>query len=445
MALPIDAGGLKELGQKVFDAIDGFLREAGVPGVVSQPTAGVVTGIVMVVPALIAAFVQGILGLGTFFAVNILGIIGKARTENARDFNEVIAASMSELLGVEINPDDLPTGQGAAAMIARVQAIGGKLHDQLINEFVPSGQVSPESGEKAARAFTGYAINFAVATSFIAILSESVSIGFLKNFRELGESVAQSLGLGRLQRLALQPLIRNTIQQPYDLFLKKQYRPDRLTEAQYVRGLNAGAFDESYVRDRLAEKGYPDAEINRLIFELSTWPTASELYHLVRYGDMSLDDAVKALNAQGIAADTARQQLRVLDLQRVDAFITQYVNVLEKQVLHGKLDLDGFNKLLDQTPWSEQEKFWEKNYLAAELESPSHLLTLAQVKTGILQGILDFNYFDDWAQSQGYDTPEALVLEYEILLALDAAATKDQAAQAAAARKAQKAAAVRPS
>jgi len=423
------------MGRKVFDTVQGFLLEAGVPGFIVDPTAGIATALVMLVPALIAALVQGVLGLGTFFAVNVLELIGKVRTENAKDFNQVIAAAMSEMLGVEISADDLPSGQGPQAVLARVTVIGSKLHDLLIKEFAPTGVVTPESGQAGARAFTGFGINFAVATAFIAILSESVTFGVLKEFRELGEGLAQSLGLGRLQRLALQPLIRNTIQQPYDLYLRKQYRPDRLTEQQYIRAMHAGAFDEGYVRDQMAQKGYPDAEIDRLMIELATRLTETELARLVRWGDITSDEAAKELNVQGVPLVTAQRRLRAIDLERADSLISQYVNVLEKQVFKGQLDLDGFNKVLDELPWSQAEKDMEKLYVSATLETPIHLLTLAQVKTGIIQGILDFSYFDQWAEDQGYGQTEALVLEYEILLALDAAATKEQAAAAQAARK----------
>jgi hypothetical protein len=438
MSLPIDYNGLVALGNKVFDTVSDFLLKAKVPGIAAHIAAGVVTGLVMIGPMLIATVVQGVLGIGTFFAVQFFNLVATVRKDNVQDFNQVIAASMSELLGVEVSADDLPAGQTPADRLKRVQVIGSKLHDLLLSEFAPTGVVTPETGEKGARAFTGFGINFAVATSFIAILTESCSLGMLKEFRELGESLAQSLGLGRLQRLALQPLIRNTIQQPYDLYLRSKYRPDRLTDAQYVRAMWAGAFSETAVKDQLAQKGFPDPEIDRLIVENTPHLTEVELERLVRYGDMTIDDAARELVGQGIPDNTARRLLRNQELQRADAFITQAVNIWETQVFKGAINLDAFNKNLDTVPWTDTEKFWEKNYVANKLESPTHLLTLAQVKTGILQGILDFGYFDQWATSQGYDAPEALVLEYEILLAMDAQTTKEQAAAAAAARKAAK-------
>lgn len=434
MALPVDFDGLKDLAGRCFSTVKNFILDKTKLEWVSDIVAGVVTGIVMMVPLIIAVGIQGIVGIATFFTTKILEVVTAARDNDADDFNEVIAASMSEFLGVDIAGSDLPGGKGPEATAARMRAIGDKLHTLLTQEFGGLREIAPQDGANNARSFTGYAINAAISGAFMSIITEVESLGFLKNFKELGEATIDAMGLGRLQRLAMQPLIRNMIQQPYDLYLRSQTRPDRLTEAQYIHGFHHGDFDETFVRAKLAEKGYPDKEIDRLFLELAAHLAEADILRLIRYGDITQDEGVNELNVQGIPTITAQRLLRATEISRADSIVTSYVNKIESQYLNGFIDLDTFNKLLDQVPWTEEEKKWERNFVGVTLDAPQTTLTLTQVKAGIVGGILDFNYLDRWMLNQGYSDEDQLYLEYEILQALDQKASKDEIAASKAAR-----------
>ena len=105
----------------------------------------------------------------------------------------------------------------------------------------------------------------------------------------------KAMGLGRLQRQALAPLVRNCIAQPYDLYLKRLLRPDRLSEAQLVQGLRAGKIEESVVRDELAQKGYRDQDIDILLDQLTSRLSPGELAVLIANGDVEETDALEHL------------------------------------------------------------------------------------------------------------------------------------------------------
>lgn len=434
--LPIDAGGLKNLAGKTFDTIDGFLSDHSVPAFLRAITAGAVTALVMIVPVILAVLVQGVLGVGTWFAVTYLNSVGEIRQKSAADFNAVIAASLSELLGVDISGDDIPTGTGQAATIERVRVIGDKLHDLLTAEFGGLSPINPSTGAENARKFSGFAINFATATAFIAVLTEASSIGLLKNFRELGETTAQSLGLGRLQRLALQPLIRNMIQQPYDLYLKGQLRPDRLTESQYVKAFLSGKLTEDQTREALAQKGYPDDLIELLISDLAGKLTATQLTRLIRYDVLTLDQAVAEMTSDGWEQEKARKVLIAELASRADSQVSGILTDLELARLNGFLDQGEFSALVDELPLSDEEDRLYRKKVADQLERPRARVSFSQVKAAVVSGIEDFDYLDRWLETEGYSDEDQLVLEYEILQALDKQLAKDQIAAQKAARKA---------
>lgn len=420
--------------KQAFDFCDALFEKWGVPKIMAQPAAVVLAGQVFVVMFIPAAFIQGVLWMGTKFAVTVLGTITKARTENARDFNEVIAAALSELLGVEISPDQFSNGQGPQGINQRVESIGHALHDLLRSEFVTSGPITPEDGRRNAEKFSGFAINFATGSAFVSILTEAVSIGFLKQFRELGVETAQALGLGRLQRAAMMPLIRNAIQQPYDLYFRAQLRPDRLSESQLINALRAGNVTEDQARQQLAEKGYRDQDIDILIDQLSLKVTSTELARLLRYNVIEQQTALDGLKTQGMTQEDAANLLKSIDLSRADSQVSGMLSDLESARLAGFIDQDQLVGLVNDLPLGPEEIKMFMRKVGRQLEAPRKTITLAQVKAGIIAGIVDFDYLDTWLRNAGYSDQDNLILTYEIILAL---ATAEEKAAAKAKKAAQ--------
>lgn len=431
----IDWDALNKTAEQVHDAQYASARRWFMPPFVAAIYAGLEAGIVWGAYFIWQSLVQIVLAGGTYFATTILGVITKARTENARDFNEVIAAALSELLGYEINPDQFSTGQGPQGMNQRVESIGRALHDMLRNEFVQGGEITPEQGKANAEKFSGFAINFATGSAFVSILTEAVSIGFLKQFRELGVETAQALGLGRLQRLAMQPLIRNAIQQPYDAYYRKILRPDRLSEAQAVRAFRAGNMSEDALRDQLASKGYRDQDIDILIDQLSQKVTATEFQKLIRYNAVSEQDAIDRLTNQGMDNDDAKLLLKTVDAGRADSQLSAILGDLETARLEGFLSQDEFTSDVQDLPIGPEEQSLYLKKIGLQLERPRKKLTLAQVKAGVIAGIVDFDYLDTFLKNEGYSDQDNLILTYEVIQALATAEEK-------AAAKAKKAAAL---
>lgn len=424
----------KQAAETAFQLVTEFGSKAHVPSPIKEFVGYVAAGGVLLTGIFYSAFLATVMFLAPEFAIGVLTLISDARNENPKELNAVATASLSELLGFELTSDDIPTGKGAAGTIARVNALGGKLHDQLIREFAPNGTVTPASGEQAARTFTGFNINFAVGSAFMAILGEIMSAGEFKEFRELGISVAQSLGLGRMHRAALKPLIDNTIAKPYDRLLRARYRQDVVSEKQLVVALHTGAMSEADVRQAFAEKGYPDVQITELIRQLTTHLGDSDLWRLMRYGEIDEAGALAQLKAEGWPEATARLKIRASQLAKLDSQEASYVTLLETQAKQGWITPDLFAQLLDRTHLSDAEKTWERTYVGQILENPQVDITWSEVKAALVDGILDVDYLDQWLIRQGYSQDDRQALS---LIAIKAVADADAKAAAAAAKAAQ--------
>jgi len=438
--IPIDFEGVLATSRKLHDAVYKFLIDQGVPIMFATTPASLIALTVFVFLFGFAAVVQGVVGLGTFFATTILGVITKVRTDNAADFNQVIAAALSELLGYEISPDQFSAGKGPQGLNDRIASIGHALHDLLRSEFVSSGPITPDQGRVNAEKFSGFAINFATGSAFVSILTEAVSVGVLKEFRELGVETAQALGLGRLQRLAMTPLIRNAIQQPYDLYYRNLLRPDRLSEAQVVQAVRSGDMSDDEARQQLAEKGYRDQDINILLDQLSLKVQAGELSRLIRYGQIDQQKAIDALKTQGMLQEDAANLLKSIDESRADTQVSGMLADLEIARLGGFIDQAQLVGLVNDLPLGVEETDMFMRKVGRELERPRKTITFAQLKTAVIGNIVDFSYVDDWLRNEGYSDQDNTILTYEIIEALQSAeaktaAKKQKAAQLQAAGK----------
>lgn len=422
--LPIDAEGLKALGATIYKGVKAALTNSNVPDIIGIPTAGAVTGVALLFPALFAVVAQGVTGVGAFFAIEVLGLIGQMKRDNAEDFNTVIAASSNELLGTNITASQLANGGGSGPGMGGSKALGDALIGSFEEALGANGPVLPTDGRDNARKFAGFSVNFAMNEAFLSILTEAGSLGVLKEFKELPQAMRGALGLGRLQRAALAPLVRNAISQPYDLYLKYLMRPDRLAEGQIVRALRSGDLDDTTARQMLAEKGYRDSDIEILISDLTQRLSAGELLTLVDNGVLTDQQFVDQLSNAGMDSDNAKLLLQSLRLSSAQSQVSGILSDLEAAYSDGFIDQELYNATLDALPISDDEAEMFRKKVGLHQERTRKRISFAQLTKGVVNGIVDFTYMDTWLSAEGYSTADQDILAFEILEALKVAEDK---------------------
>lgn len=423
----VDFDSAKEISRQLHDTLAALLAEFGAPAFLREIVSQSLAGLVFVVALVGLVSLQFVVAIGAWFGEAILDAIDTARQSNKEQVNELLASTVNEMLGTQFSGSEFAAGSQSGNSIEANKGLGDSLLQYFEEGFQATAPVSPDQGAENARKFAGFGVNFATSQAFFSILTEAASLGFLKEFHELPAGLMQALGLGRLQRLALQPLIRNSIQQPYDLYLKRQMRPDRLADAQYIRAMARGDFDEPYVRERLAEKGFPDDEIDALIHEFTTKLSVGDLATLMRYGQMTEDEATQQLVDQGVEKSIAQQMLAAHLAALADPRVTAYVNRLQQARIDGWIDQEQFAMLLDRVPWTEEAKQWELNTIGIVAENPRRRISFAQLKEGIVNGHVDFTYVDEWLKAEGYSDTDGLILTMEIIDAIKSAEAKTKA------------------
>lgn len=383
--------------------------------------------------------VQGIIGNIFAFLINIaapavlffLDVVTNLRKDTVDAQVALSEATLSEFLATDVKVSGWNAGKDHASTVQAASSIGNALYNQLQTEFNIGPTSHPGPGETAARTFSGFAVNFAVQNAIISTLADALSFHELQEFRELGVGVARNLGIGRLQRMALGTLLQNVIQKPYNRELQARLRPDRLSVPEYIHARNRGDITDAQLTTALQEAGFRDQDITAVIHEYTDKLNVGEVLTLVRHGKLTEDAAVSMLQSQGMDSTTAAMRLQAAQLAIIDDNVKAYVDSLNAAVRARTIDSDTWSSLMDQVPWTDDEKQWQKLANGAYLEYYQHMLTWTQVITAYEQGIVDVTYVENWLVSKGYSQED--VLNMELLLAVkfdafQAAADKKKAA-----------------
>lgn len=375
------------------------------------------------IPSIVASIAGAIFSGLADIVAGILQGIETIKDNGSEGINALTSATLSDLLGVSVQVNaNNESGTGNPSLDA--SATGAAVFNTLASLFGGLTPISPDQGAANAKEFLGFGVNFAVVTAFLGIIGGMIPEVHLDELKGIGEEVRSSLGLGRLTHTAITPLVRNMVAQPLDLWLRAQLRPDRLAEAQLVRGLRAGLITEDVVRQGLAEKGYPDDAIDFLLTDLSVKLGLSELVLLLNNGDIAEQDVINNLTLNGMPEDQAKLQLKASDLAAAKTQQMALLSEVEAAYVSQFTDQDTYNKIVANLSLSDLE---EQNFRAKvgfKQETPRKRVSFAEVKTAVVDNIVDFSYLDTWMAAEGYDQQSQLIMSFQVLEAIKTAENK---------------------
>lgn len=418
-----------------YDTVLAFVSDKIGKGVTSTSVAAIIAALVMCSSLLVTVVLGLVFRIGSQVAAIFLTTLEEVRHDNQDSLNTAIAAGMSDLLSVQVTGSDIPSGGDPQAQLDRARAIGAKLHELLETEF--GGGNGPEGvdGRLAARAFTGFNINFNTGAAILSLLTEISSLGYFKEFREVGEMLAEGLSLGRLHRQALKPLVDALIVHPYTRQLGAKYRQARLSPEQYVRADTSGKLQTTSFHDHMAEAGYTDEDIAILQDLLQQKPGVGTLAQLERAGRITRDAANTILTTQGYALVDADGVMLSQQLGRDEGLQTAYIGEAYNLARDRHITESDFQGVLDSITMPESEKQLWAQRLSLHLLHPTKRISILQLAyLGERNQITDVEV-DAWVTAEGYDDADAALIHLYVLgkeLDYDAGLRKKSASSLAA-------------
>jgi len=299
-----------------------------------------------------------------------------------------------------------------------------------------SGGVAPSLDP--AKTFLGMMTELTVRGWALGLLGELETAGFIKGFEDLIGDISRSMGMGRLARVALQPLIQTIIGGPAVQFINQQYRPTLLNENLAVKQVIRGLKDQAWLSDELGKQGYSDDRIEAILEENRNHLTPPDLTRLL--SDAFIDDAAytDALKNQGWLEGDIPGLQRAIELTQEETLKRTVAQESLTLLKDGAITLDTFDTQIDTLAFTQNETHIWKFVGSWRASLPRRSLTVGQLESCLAKNLITLGEFRDHLTALGFSTDDATLVELLQQTTLTdkaeaAAAKKDIAAQKAAA------------
>jgi hypothetical protein len=352
----------------------------------------------------------------------VLAFVGKffvlGQGEKNSKFYDLSATILEDLTGVPVDKDALKKSAFGSGRLAGMQTFGADLFNLLSKEFDPATGDLETPSAAPAQIFLGFLMNFAIRQGNIELLTSLIPEGFrfADGFRAYGELMAKNLGLGRLARRALTPLIQTKVADPLQMLLNAQYRPKRMGKEQAIKAFFRGTMTDAQLRKELAEEGYSDHRQDLMVTDARPLLDAREIVHLYLNGAVEEKRMEAELLARGWAQD---------DISLVLAFERPKLDKAETLELYefGQIDRDSALRGLQRLGYTSDDA--ELIVLGFEMKiqaigRPKNIRhkarTFFQLRKEFLDGVIDLTEWNDALVQIGYDADAISAMTQDLLL-----------------------------
>lgn len=351
----------------------------------------------------------------------MMTLVGKlflaAQGEQNASFYDLAATVVTDLTGVKCDADQLKQSTFGSGRLAGMETLGSDIYDLLESEFAPESGELEEGDEAPACKFLGFLMNFCIRQGNVTAMCEAMpkELAFLSGFRDYGEQMARNLGLGRLARRALQPLIQTLVSDPLMYKLQEDYRPKRIGAMPAIRKFFRDPTFETQMRKELAQEGYTDARIDDLITDYRPLLSEKQCIELLfRMGNVS----VSGYGAQTLTL-TDRLAQRGYTAEEVHYLVEAERPFLDKHEI-ATLFTGG---VMDHQTASTYMAMLGYNEDIAELVLRAHSLQhqrtrqlgLAQLKKAFHDNVIDLLELKAHLTSQGYSDDDIQIITLDLV------------------------------
>jgi hypothetical protein len=365
-------------------------------------------------PGTVASIIIGILDL---IMASMTKVLTAAQGEKNSGFYDLAAAVVQDLTGVAVDAEQLKQSTFGSGRLAGMETLGGDLYDTLQSEFEPaSGDL--ETGDDApAKKFLGFLMNFAIrqgnVETILSLIPEEYR--FLDGIRGYGELMAKNLGLGRMARRALQPLMQILVADPLMYKLQNDFRPKRIGAMPAIRKFFRDPTFETQMRKELGQEGYTDDRIDDLIAELR--PLLSEhqlIQSLFRFGNVT--SSIGSTSTVSITDLLAQRGYSADD-------VTRFINVSRPIATKEEIVLLFNGGIMDKpTALTYMEKLGydddEANLVLqahAIAHQHAHRLGLGELKKAFHENVIDLLTLKAHLTTAGYSDDDIQIITLDLL------------------------------
>jgi hypothetical protein len=364
---------------------------------------------------LIGVILEGGIKFMNYFAVALVRGEDKAQTA----FGELAATAVEDVFGVRVDASSLNNRGGRGGRTNASRAIGAAVIQALTGATPGASAGAMEPGTAGAEAYISTVVQMGLEGWLEGWLVEACTLGQLETFGELDDIMAQALGLGRMSRRVIGPLLDARVVTPMEWHVNKTYRPSLLTAVGAARQIARHPEQREKWLEELRRQGYSDERIEALLNEQRKFFSASDVRTFTYRGHWDETRGLKHLMDQGYDQDTAQDAIRLEGLKRIEQLEDAEARAIIDAYVSGDIDGGTFRSMLKSavTPDAERNLLLELAEVRRQVSIPR--VTLSQVEAMVKSGVLNVRDYRARAEQAGYPPRDVDALELQLRWELD--------------------------
>lgn len=377
------------------------------------------------------AILSGISSILDEFISLYVGFVGQLQGADTPGLFTLISTVLSDLLATEVSADAVNAAWKKGGSRAAYKKVGAGLWNALLGELGNPAALTPESGLAAAQGWLGYLLGFTVREGNVALISSIIpeELRFLEGINEYAEAMRSALGFGRMSRQVLHPLIQTLITDPLQWYVNRQYSPKLLGESLATKAYNRGLITADAWTQEMQYAGYSDARAAIIREDGLVSLTANDAFALYKRGHYTFQQLTATLNDTAFDPQRQADWLQARVLAEVDPWQSVLITDWKTQVLGGYISLIQFEGYVGSLGLLPDVANALKQSVGQLLDLPRRKLTLAEVQSAFVEGLIDSTDVSAYLKREGYSDDDQLTLWYQTLLKLGTQEAKMAVAQ----------------
>lgn len=366
----------------------------------------------------------------------VFSLFGDTTEEASLGYGTLVAVTLKDLFGITVDPATVNTRRGGDDR----QEVANRLGQKIIGTLFAGVQADPTGGVKpsdaAANSFLAVMMNMELNGWVEAWFADAVSYHLLEKWGELKDGISRSLGLGRMSRQVFAAPIKVLVHDPYLELLYQKYRSKAPNVGTIVNAFFRGEIDETRLSVLLGNQGYTEQEIKWLVADHEKFLPLADVDYLLSRQQWSNDEAEQYLQTQGNTLAGAQRIIAILNDKRTYKYRQEMVQVAEASYVRGDMELGRFLQIVSLQDIPPEERAWISNVATLKRQCNVTHLSLGQIESGIIDGVLGFSDLQKWGERVNMPADELAFLELMIQFKVNKETASTHAKNAAAAAKA---------
>lgn len=261
---------------------------------------------------------------------------------------EAAAAGLSDLFGIPISTASIGLRGGTNARREMSNRLGQLVMEQMYANLATVGELTPDKGREAAERLVGFSMSTAIEGWLSGLLTQSVLTKWLPNWGDLEGIVADNLGLGSASTKAMAPIVKATVETPFEWDVNRRYTPAILRRDEAVKAWIQGTLTEDEFFELEARHGYDRETAASLKLLKGRFPFKEDIARMRRLGMYQSEDMVQALRERGFLPEASVMLGEMYERLGEDSANQRTVTVAADMFRDGEIEDAEFRNIMEQ-------------------------------------------------------------------------------------------------